>query len=471
MCDIVPIENINISNYIYLLQEREFIRTKENVYKIGKTKQEDLKRFSKYPKGSKLLFHIICNDCDKIEKLVIKEFKNNFKQRTEIGTEYFEGDYKMMLNIIYNIFISDINENINIDKKNDMNINKFTLMEFKNYCEKNYIHNINYYNGKFYIVCKDKHLFDIEIVNFNAFEDYCLDKYNDFNENIIDYIINNNTVLVEPSVLRMKINNDIIKIKDTVNIMDVAALIYDEIIHIHNIFNINEIIKKYKNIFNKFKSILYKYCEITYNINDILTDQNIDDLNENIKIFKKYKLNDCLIIWYIGILIRIILYESSGYTFLTCGDSGGNPFYASGFYVNGIKLKYSEIHKIIVNIEIIMDILNKYKISNSGIIYYHDYDHNNDMLLDISTIQEICDLICLNFVSNDFKFNRISSYGYKHIIEKIHSKKYISNGQFILACLLLHIKIDEIKYDSPNILPYILDKKNVISDYMYQTIS
>jgi len=30
--------------YIYLLQEREFIKTKENIYKLGKTKQENLKR-------------------------------------------------------------------------------------------------------------------------------------------------------------------------------------------------------------------------------------------------------------------------------------------------------------------------------------------------------------------------------------------------------------------------------------------
>ena len=28
-----------IINYIYLLQEREFIKTKENIYKVGMTKQ------------------------------------------------------------------------------------------------------------------------------------------------------------------------------------------------------------------------------------------------------------------------------------------------------------------------------------------------------------------------------------------------------------------------------------------------
>lgn len=33
------------TQYIYLLQEREFIKTNENIYKIGKTKQENCKRF------------------------------------------------------------------------------------------------------------------------------------------------------------------------------------------------------------------------------------------------------------------------------------------------------------------------------------------------------------------------------------------------------------------------------------------
>ena len=43
------------TQYIYLLQEREFIKTKEPIYKIGKTKQVNNKRFGQYPKGSVLL--------------------------------------------------------------------------------------------------------------------------------------------------------------------------------------------------------------------------------------------------------------------------------------------------------------------------------------------------------------------------------------------------------------------------------
>ena len=50
--------------YIYLLQEREFIKTKENIYKLGKTKQENLKRIQNYPNGTKLIIQLQCKNCD-----------------------------------------------------------------------------------------------------------------------------------------------------------------------------------------------------------------------------------------------------------------------------------------------------------------------------------------------------------------------------------------------------------------------
>lgn len=84
-------------SYIYLLQEREFIKTDEEIYKMGKTKQENDKRFKQYPKGSKLLLQKICDDCDGKEKTLLAIFKNKFKQRKDIGTEYFEGNYKAMI--------------------------------------------------------------------------------------------------------------------------------------------------------------------------------------------------------------------------------------------------------------------------------------------------------------------------------------------------------------------------------------
>ena len=67
-------------SYIYLLQEREFIKTKENIYKLGKTKQENLKRIQNYTNGTKLIIQLECENCDINEKnliiIIIKQFYN-----------------------------------------------------------------------------------------------------------------------------------------------------------------------------------------------------------------------------------------------------------------------------------------------------------------------------------------------------------------------------------------------------------
>ena len=90
-----------MTNYIYLLQEREFIKTNEKIYKVGMTQKENFERFNQYPKGSVLLFQIICHDCKSMEVQVIKQFKEKFIKRKDIGSEYFEGNYKSMIDIIY----------------------------------------------------------------------------------------------------------------------------------------------------------------------------------------------------------------------------------------------------------------------------------------------------------------------------------------------------------------------------------
>jgi len=93
------------SQYIYLLQEREFVKTGELIYKIGKTKKDQYTRFNQYPKGSILLLHIKCNDCDCNEKDIIKLFKTKYKHKKEIGNEYFEGNYIEMMKDIFDIVI------------------------------------------------------------------------------------------------------------------------------------------------------------------------------------------------------------------------------------------------------------------------------------------------------------------------------------------------------------------------------
>lgn len=103
-----------MDNYIYLIQEREFIKSGEKIYKIGKTKQKNLKRLQNYPKGSKLIFQCICDDCDTVEIKLINIFKKKYIQQKDIGTEYFKGNYDDMIVDIYNC-IMNIYDNTDSD--------------------------------------------------------------------------------------------------------------------------------------------------------------------------------------------------------------------------------------------------------------------------------------------------------------------------------------------------------------------
>jgi hypothetical protein len=92
-----------VLEYIYLLREREFIKTNELIYKIGKTKQIPENRFKGYPKGSEIILVIKVNDCDIAEKHVKILFDNKFVNRTDIGREYYEGNVADMEKELHDI--------------------------------------------------------------------------------------------------------------------------------------------------------------------------------------------------------------------------------------------------------------------------------------------------------------------------------------------------------------------------------
>lgn len=135
-------------NYIYLLQEREFIKSNENVYKVGKTKQTIQKRLKNYAKGSKLLFFMECNNCDIMEKEILKLFKEKFKLRAEFGTEHFEGNKNEMIKILFDKIYEDILTNNNcknneVTKNDNVNNNEVTKNENVNKNEITKNDNIN----------------------------------------------------------------------------------------------------------------------------------------------------------------------------------------------------------------------------------------------------------------------------------------------------------------------------------------
>jgi hypothetical protein len=103
-------------NFIYLIQEREFIKTGENIYKVGKTHQPNQTRISHYPKGSNLLLYAPCDDCDICERKVLLILRQKYINRTDIGREYFEGNKDTMTEDILTI-IKQHND-INTDEEN-----------------------------------------------------------------------------------------------------------------------------------------------------------------------------------------------------------------------------------------------------------------------------------------------------------------------------------------------------------------
>jgi hypothetical protein len=94
---------------LYIIQLRESIRLGEDVYKIGKSKKMHT-RIKQYPKGSKVIMLIEVDDCNICEKNVIKDFKMKFKQRRDLGTEYFEGNINEMIDYYKSICIKDITD-------------------------------------------------------------------------------------------------------------------------------------------------------------------------------------------------------------------------------------------------------------------------------------------------------------------------------------------------------------------------
>lgn len=103
------IDIIDNGNYCYIIQEREFIKTKESIYKIGKTAKGCCKRFKKYPKGSILILLLKVDCCDIIENKIINIFDYKFIQRKDIGREYYEGCITDMIKEMEHIVKNEIN--------------------------------------------------------------------------------------------------------------------------------------------------------------------------------------------------------------------------------------------------------------------------------------------------------------------------------------------------------------------------
>jgi len=97
-------------NYVYLIREREFVRTNEQTYKLGKTTQLPNSRLAGYPKGSEVILFIDVQNCHLVEKNLIEQFNDLYKQKKEYGREYYEGDLNNMKRTFFTVLEKEFKE-------------------------------------------------------------------------------------------------------------------------------------------------------------------------------------------------------------------------------------------------------------------------------------------------------------------------------------------------------------------------
>lgn len=122
-------------NYIYLSQETRFNKNKENIFKVGITKNNSKSLYT-----NKLFFKIVCKDCENIKNDIVTVFKSKYIQKDQYGPDHFEGDFNEMVDYISNLvnesnkLFKDVVVDKNYIDKNRMNkICDLIATEFPNY--------------------------------------------------------------------------------------------------------------------------------------------------------------------------------------------------------------------------------------------------------------------------------------------------------------------------------------------------
>ena len=265
-------ETMTATNYIYLLHVREFIKSKENVYKVGMTTKKNFERFNQYPKGSDLLFQMRCNDCRIVETLILKKFMNTFKQRREYGNEYFEGDYKDMIDIIY-LTIKDENNNCVIEDtletyegKNDV---KKPVYQIETYAEWIIYNNVI---SKVIITNRKREEGFLRFKGQLWRKLYHRNNDNDYEEHLLGFIQN----YQESLLFKNTITNEMISHRDYLSLNDTEKNNYDHNSIITVEYNDEEILKDaLKNCYVK-ECDFYKlnYYEYVFHINQPLSSSS-----------------------------------------------------------------------------------------------------------------------------------------------------------------------------------------------------
>jgi hypothetical protein len=126
---------------IYLLK----LGSSENLYKLGRSEQF-MKRFATYRNTCPTIIAVLkCDDCCTAERELLSVFRSTFKERQDIGVEYFEGDERQMMQILHTYFI---------DPENSVHLNGLNII--KTVSKNSNLRNDNSYTST--AECTDDHI-------------------------------------------------------------------------------------------------------------------------------------------------------------------------------------------------------------------------------------------------------------------------------------------------------------------------
>ena len=96
-------------SYMYLLKEREFVNSGEDVVKTGFSEAFS-KRMLAYPKGSIVLATLRVSHGRSTERMVLAALRSRFKSRRDIGAEYFEGPLREIVSVFHETCNADVSD-------------------------------------------------------------------------------------------------------------------------------------------------------------------------------------------------------------------------------------------------------------------------------------------------------------------------------------------------------------------------
>ena len=442
--------------HLYLIQEREFINTDKPIYKIGMSKNID-SRMKHYPKKSKLILIIESNDVRNDENKLKKVFDEKFKNRTDIGREYYEGNIKLIKQeFISTILANNVNNDVNnvSDNKDDSKLSD----NLDDNVDDNVVDNVDdnvVDNNDNYESDDTKLIVNIDNDSVLKYKKYNVDECYNYETDTL------NIILDKPVInLNGMFNQPMGYVSDHGIMPDFNSIPVIDKLH-----------KNMNQCTNQIKKVISKYYTLTDDVTDMISLNVFRRLWETLPNYMMYLCYD--------VLLHMVISKLYNYKSFFVRGNCEQVDNVYSYCITSLKLKSEFVLDFKIRIDTIDNLMNDfikiygYVITQTGIKKYNrTYDtfikkmnhqvfkcDKSDIVFDIKKIYKICnDMLNLPFKILNINHNDLylsSNALFEYFIKS--SKKdtnvnidfQLSNGEVILVCFILGCKF--YNFDPPNV--------------------